>query len=469
MRKYDIIVIGAGSGGLNIAGFMNRAGFKVLLIDKSDRRIGGDCLNSGCVPSKALIHVARLLKNAKEASRFGLTVNGKTDIKKVLGYVKEKQEVIRVHENAEHFRKIGMDVALGEARLTGPDLVTVGNETYRGKKIILATGSRPRKLNVPGIGNVRYETNETIFDLEKLPEHLLVIGGGPIGIELGQAFRHLGSKVTVVEMDSKFLPKESPEIADVLHRRMVSEGVDFIFNATVKEFPSSNQAIIVNKDKKEIRLDFDTVLVSIGRDYNINGLSLEKAGIELENNGKKLKVDEYLRTTNKRVFVSGDVAGSYQFTHAAEVHAGVIINNFFSPFKKKLNNDHMAWVTYTSPEVATFGLNEEQLKQRGISYEKVVFDFEEDDRAIVDESHDGKLLLFIAKDKILGGSMVAENAGELSQELILANSSGLKLKHIFGKVYPYPTASRVNKRIISLYYANKLTPFAKRVLHLFYG
>src|SRR3990172_6559610 len=469
MRKYDIIVIGAGSGGLNIAGFMNRAGFKVLLIDKSDRRIGGDCLNSGCVPSKALIHVARLLKNAKEASRFGLTVNGKTDIKKVLGYVKEKQEVIRVHENAEHFRKIGMDVAIGEARLTGHDLVTVGNETYRGKKIILATGSRPRKLNVPGIGNVRYETNETIFDLEKLPEHLLVIGGGPIGIELGQAFRHLGSKVTVVEMDSKFLPKESPEIADVLHRRMVSEGVDFIFNATVKEFPSSNQAIIVNKDKKEIRLDFDTVLVSIGRDYNINGLSLEKAGIELENNGKKLKVDEYLRTTNKRVYVSGDVAGSYQFTHAAEVHAGVIINNFFSPFKKKLNNDHMAWVTYTTPEIATFGLNEEELKKRGISYEKVVFDFNEDDRAIVDEAQYGKLLLFIAKDKILGGSMVAENAGELSQELILANSSGLKLKHIFGKVYPYPTASRVNKRIISLYYANKLTPFAKRVLHLFYA
>ena len=468
MKKYDIIVIGAGSGGLNIAGFMNRAGFKVLLIDKSDRRIGGDCLNSGCVPSKALIHVARLLKDANEASRFGLTVNGKADIKKVLGYVTEKQEVIRVHENAEHFRKIGMDVALGEARFAGPDSVTVGNETYCGKKIILATGSRPRKLEVPGIENVKYDTNETIFDLDKLPEHLVVIGGGPIGIELGQAFRHLGSKVTVVEMDSKFLPKESPEIAEVLRRRMESEGVNFIFNATVKEFTSPNQAIIINKDNKETRIDFDTMIVSIGRDYNINGLSLEKAGIELENNGKKLKVDEYLRTTNKRVYVSGDVAGSYQFTHAAEVHAGVIINNFFSPFKKKLNNDHMAWVTYTSPEIATFGLNEEELRKRGVLYEKVVFDFNEDDRAIVDEAQDGKLLLFIAKDKILGGSMVAENAGELSQELILANSSGLKLKHIFGKVYPYPTASRVNKRIISLYYANKLTPFAKRVLHFCY-
>src|SRR3989304_6267333 len=438
MKEYDIIIIGAGSGGLNIAGFMNRAGFKVLLID------------------------------ANEASRFGLTVNGKADIKKVLGYVKEKQEVIRVHENAEHFRKIGMDVVLGEARFAGPDSVTVGNETYRGKKIILATGSRPRKLDVPGIEKVRYETNETIFDIDKIPDHLVVIGGGPIGIELGQAFRHLGSKVTVVEMEPKFLPKESPEIADVLRRRLESEGISFIFNATVKEFTSLNQAAIVNKDKKEIRIDFDTMLVSVGRDYNINGLSLEKAGIELDETGKRLKVDEYLRTTNKRVFVSGDVAGSYQFTHAAEVHAGVIINNFFSPFKKKLNNDHMAWVTYTSPEVATFGLNEEQLKQRGISYEKVVFDFEEDDRAIVDEAQDGKLLLFISKDRILGGSMVAENAGELSPELILANSSGLKLKHIFGKVYPYPTASRVNKRIISLYYANKLTPFAKKVLHFFY-
>ncbi|KRT65441.1 MAG: pyruvate/2-oxoglutarate dehydrogenase complex [Candidatus Dadabacteria bacterium CSP1-2] len=469
MKEYDIIIIGAGSGGLNIAGFMNRAGFKVLLIDKSDERIGGDCLNSGCVPSKALIHVARLLKDANEASRFGLTVNGKADIKKVLGYVKEKQEVIRVHENAEHFRKIGMDVVLGEARFAGPDSVTVGNETYRGKKIILATGSRPRKLDVPGIEKVKYETNETIFDLDKLPDHLVVIGGGPIGIELGQAFRHLGSKVTVVEMDTKFLPKESPEIADVLRRRLESEGISFIFNATVKEFTSPNQAVIVNKDKKEIRIDFDTMLVSIGRDYNINGLSLEKADIELDETGKRLKVDEHLRTTNKRVYVSGDVAGSYQFTHAAEVHAGVIINNFFSPFKKKLNNDHMAWVTYTTPEIATFGLNEEELKKRGISYEKIVFDFNEDDRAIVDEAQDGKLLLFIAKDKILGGSMVAENAGELSQELILANSSGLKLKHIFGKVYPYPTASRVNKRIISLYYANKLTPFAKRVLHLFYG
>ncbi len=469
MKEYDIIIIGAGSGGLNIAGFMNRAGFKVLLIDKSDRRIGGDCLNTGCVPSKALIHVARLLKDASEASRFGLTVNGRADIKRVLGYVREKQEVIRVHENAEHFRKIGMDVMLGEARFASPDSVSVGNGTYRGKKIILATGSHPRRLIAPGIENVKYETNETIFDLDKLPEHLLVVGGGPIGIELGQAFRHLGSEVTVVEADSKFLPKESSEIAEVLRRRMEKEGINFIFNASIKEFPSPNQAMIATSDKKETSINFDTMLVSIGREFNLDGLSLDKAGIELDETGKKLKVDEYLRTTNKRVFVSGDIAGSYQFTHAAEVHAGVIINNFFSPFKKKLNNDHMAWVTYTSPEIATFGLNEAQLKKREISYEKIIFDFDEDDRAIVDEAQYGKLLLFISKDRILGGSMVAENAGELCQELILANSSGLKLKNIFGKVYPYPTASRVNKRIISLYYANKLTPFAKRVLHFFYG
>lgn len=468
MKEYDIIVIGAGSGGLNIAGFMNRAGFSVLLIDKSDPHIGGDCLNYGCVPSKALIHTARLLRGAREAGRFGLSVNGKTDIRKVLGYVKEKQEIIREHENAEHFQKKGMDVALGEARFAGRDSVRVGSETYRGKKIVLATGSRPRKLTVPGIENVKYQTNETIFDLEELPEHLIVIGGGPIGIELGQAFRHLGSEVTLIETNSKFLPKESPEIAEVLRQRMEGEGIKFFFNTSVKEFPSSNQVIIVDKNNNETRLDFDAVLVSIGREFNIENLDLEKAGIELDETGKKLKVDEYLRTTNKSVYVSGDIVGSYQFTHAAEIHAGIIINNFFSPFKKKLNNDHIAWVTYTSPEIATFGLNEQQLRQRGITYEKLVFDFDEDDRAIVDEAQYGKLILFIAKDRILGGSMVAENAGELCQELILANASGLKLKHIFGKVYPYPTASRVNKRVISLHFAKKLTPFTKKLLHLFY-
>ena len=206
--------------------------------------------------------------------------------------------------------------------------------------------------------------------------------------------------------------------------------------------------------------------MSIGRQLNIDGLDLDKAGIEFS--GGKIKVDDYLRTTNKKVFVCGDVAGSYQFTHAAELHAGVLINNFFSPFKKKLNNDNLSWVTYTSPEIATFGLNQQTLDQRSILYEKLVLDFEDDDRSIVDDYVDGKLILFVSKNKILGGSMAAMNAGEMIQELILMNSSGMDIKHIFNKIYPYPTASRVNKKIISNQFSKKLSPFAKKILKFMY-
>jgi len=466
---YDIIVIGAGSGGLNIAGFMNRAGFKVLLIDKSDETIGGDCLNFGCVPSKALIHVARLARDAKRAMQYGLTTKGNIDLKKVMRGVKEKQEVFRAHESAAWFRKIGMDVALGQAMFTGPRSVQVGSKEYTAKRIVLATGSRPRELHVPGIENVDVVTNETIFQRTTLPKRLLVIGGGPIGTELGQAFRHLGSEVTMVVRGPKFLPKESPEIAAVLQQRLQDEGVQYLFNARVKEFNAKNTAVLT-VDGKEKKIPFDLVLASIGRQLNIEGLGLEHAGIQLDDSGRKLKVDAYLRTTNKHVFVCGDIAGSYQFTHAAELHAGVILGNFFKPhfLWKKVNYNALSWVTFTSPEIATWGLNEQQLKERRIDMQKIEFSFEEDDRAIVDEATDGKLILYTRKDNILGGTMVAEHAGELAQELILATSAGIPMKALFGKVYPYPTASRVNKRAISLEYAKKLTPFAKRVLRWMY-
>jgi len=383
--NYDIIVIGAGSGGLNIAGFMNKAGFKVLLIDKKDENIGGDCLNYGCVPSKALIHVSKLIYNGKKSEKFGLETSGKADMKQVMDYVKSKKEIIREHENANYFRKIGMDVELGFAKFSGKNSVTVNDKTYTAKKIILATGSRPKKLWVNGIEKVRYQTNETIFDLEKLPEKLLVIGGGPIGVELSQALSRLGSKVTILIKDSSFLPKESPEIALVLYDQLVKEGIDIKFNTSAKEFISSNEVIISN-EKKEEKLEFDEILISIGRDLNFENLDLANAGIEFD---KKIKVDEYLRTTNKNVLLCGDIVGSYQFTHAAELHASVIISNFFSPIKKKIIYDKLSWVTYTDPEIATFGLNENQLKKRGIKFEKLSLDFKDDDRSIVDDFVNG--------------------------------------------------------------------------------
>lgn len=469
-HRYDVIVIGAGSGGLNIAGFMNRVGFRVLLVDKSDEHIGGDCLNFGCVPSKALIHAARMVHEARQARKFGLDVNGSADWKKVRSYIKEKQDIIRVHENARCFREKGMDVVLGSAEFVSRGSILVNGKEYVGKKIVIATGSRPRQLVGRGIEQVsRVLNNENIFDTEELPKRLLVIGGGPIGVEIAQSLAFLGSEVTVSDPGQTILGKEDPEISSVLMEEMTKQGVTFLVGSTLKEFTSSNQATLVDDSEKEMTISFDAVFVGIGRVLNVEGLALEKAGIAMNERGG-IKVDDELRTTNKNVCLCGDIAGNFQFTHAAEMHAGLILRNFFSPFKKKFSGDHIAWTTYTFPEVASFGLWEAELKKRNIAYTVLASDFAEDDRAITDEYQYGKSKLFIATSgKILGGTMVAPNAGELVQELILANTSGLSIKHIFEKTYPYPTASRINKRIVSQYFAGKLTAGNKKMLQLLYA
>lgn len=468
-NMYDIIVIGAGSGGLNVAGFMNRVGFRVLLVDKSDEHIGGDCLNFGCVPSKALIHVARMAHDARQSTRFGLDVSGFVDWKKVRSYIKEKQATIRVHENASWFREKGMDVVEGSAEFVSRSSILVNGKEYTGKKIVIATGSRPRSLVGVGIEKVsRVLNNESIFDMEEFPKRLLVFGSGPIGIEIAQSLALLGSEVTVSDPGRAILVKEDPEIANVLMEEMKKQGVLFLMGSKLKEFISSNQATLIDESGKEIGVSFDAVFIGIGRVLNVEGLALEKAGIEMNERGG-IKVDDYLRTTNKNVYLCGDIAGNFQFTHAAEMHAVVILRNFFSPFKKKFSGDRIAWTTYTFPEVASFGLWEAELKKRNIAYTVLASDFEEDDRAITDEYQYGKSKLFITpKGEILGGTMVAPNAGELIQELILANTSRLSIKSIFAKTYPYPTASRINKRIVSQYFAGKLTEGSKRILRLLY-
>lgn len=468
LNKFDIICIGAGSGGLNITSFMNRIGLKVLLIDKTDLNIGGDCLNTGCIPSKALIHIANQRYEAIKFQKYSDTAKiGITDLKKIMQSIKEKQNIIRKHENASYFQKQGMKVVLGTAKFSGKSSVKVNNREYFAKKIVLATGSSPRKLNIPGIEKVDYLTNENIFELEKLPDNLLVIGGGPIGLELGQAFSRLGSNVTIVQQGKYFLPKEDPEISNILCKQLKEEEINFLFEAKPLKFKDA-YTLVIEKDGKEKAISFNRVLISIGRELNINNLDLEKAGIEYDSSKHKLKVNDYLQTTNKNIYVCGDVAGSYQFTHAAELHAGILINNFFNPFKKKLNYDNFSWVTYTSPEIATFGLNEEILNEKKISYQTLSIDFNEDDRAIVEEATLGKIKLFVQRDKILGGTMIAKNAGELIQELILAKTSKIPLKKIFDKIYPYPVASRINKKIITTYYSKKLTSFTKKIFKWLY-
>ena len=450
--KYDIIVIGAGSGGLNIASFMNRVGMKVLLIDKKDEFIGGDCLNFGCVPSKSLIHIASLFYNAKEANKFG-KVSAKANIQKITQFIKDAKNTIRVHENADYFRKKGMDVVLGNAKFVGKTEVEVNDKVYSGKKIVLATGSRPRRLE---IDSPEYFTNETIFDITYMPKRMLFIGAGPIGVEIAQSFSRLGTKVTIVDTAKTFL-REDKEISQVLYDQLIEEGIQIHLNENIKEFKRKR---VIFKSGRTV--DFDTLFVAIGRELNLN-LNLEKANIRIE--GNKIKVNDYLETTNKKVLVCGDVAGGPMFTHAAELHAALILNNFFNPIKKKLSYDNFSWVTYTYPEIATFGLQAHQIKGK---YEKLKLNFDEDDRSITNGYTKSKSILFIRDGKILGGSMVAPNAGEIYQELLLAKVNDLKIDAFFKKIYAYPTASRVNKRIISEYYGKKLTTFKKQLLRLLY-
>lgn len=471
-NKYDIIVIGAGSGGLSVGLFMNTAGFKVLMLAKSDRGIGGDCLNDGCVPSKALIHVSKMVNSAKMASAFGLLVTGNVDIKKVTDYIYSKKELIRKHENAQWLREQGIDVVLGNASFSGKNEVVVNGEKYAGKNIVIATGSSAKKLKVPGADKVIYYDNKSIFHLQHLPARLLVIGGGPIGIEMAQAFNRLGAKVTVIHKGSMILDHDDKVVAEILLQQLQAEGIEFIFNATIEQFTSANEGIIKTSDRNTKAVNFDAVFVAIGRELLLEPLQLQNAGITVKEG--KINIDQYLRTTNKHVFVCGDIAGDLQFSHAAEFHARILINNFFSPFKKKLDNRYMSWVTFTDPELATFGLNEKQLQERGISYQKLEQDFSMDDRAVVDNYQYAKQILYLSKNTwfkrqvILGGTMLAPNAGELIQELILATTSKISSNAIFNKIYPYPVASRANQQLIVKLKEKTLTATVKKILQQAY-
>lgn len=471
-NNFDIIVIGCGSGGLSVGLFMAQAGFKVMMVSTSDHAIGGDCLNDGCVPSKSFIHVAKIAWQARQAAQFGMQVSGNPDMKKATQYVYERQELIRAHENADWLRKQGVTVALGTASFSGPDKITVAGNQYQGRKIVIATGSRPKKLEVPGVDKVDYYDNENIFTLEKLPPRLLVIGGGPIGIEIAQAMSRLGSKVTVVNKGSSILEHDDLVMTNLLKSKLIEEGIEFKLQSAVETFSSATEAVLKDKDNKTSVINFDAVFVAIGRELNIEKLQLQEAGINVEKG--KIVADKYLRTSNKKVLVCGDVAGSLQFSHAAEFHARIILNNLFSPLKKKLNNDHMSWVTFTDPELATFGLHEKQLKEKGIRYITLADDFREDDRAVTDNYQYAKVKLFISakslfgKQRILGGTMLAPNAGELIQELILANAAGLSINSIFNKIYPYPVAARINQKLLVTYKSSALTVTVKKMLNLLY-
>lgn len=462
--EYDIIVLGAGSAGLNIAVFMNTIKLKVLMVEK--HLVGGDCLNYGCVPSKALISLAHTVGHARNAAQLGMDVNGAVDMEKVAETIAARQETIRVHENPGYFRQKGIDVEIGEPVFVSTDSIEINGKQCRARRIVIATGSRPAIPTIEGLDAVDYFTNETIFANRTLPERLLVLGAGPIGIEMAQAYQRLGSTVSLLDLAPRILPREDTEISEQLQKTLESEGVRFLMGMRPLRFSNKKTLLAEPMDDTggtQQEIAFDALLLATGRKLNLEGLDLQTAGVRLKDN--KLVLDKYLRTTNKKIYACGDVAGDYLFTHWAEYQAAIVINNMISPFKKQVDPTRIAWVTYTDPEVATFGLQPRQMEEKGIPFKTVSVPVKEADRAICEGIEDGLLKVHLGKGKVMGGTLMAKNAGELAGELISFMTLKLPFSKIYDRIYPYPTMARLHRKAVQKVLGEKLTPRNVKILN----
>ena len=472
---HDLIVIGAGSGGLGAAGFGGGLGLRVALIDRTEQNFGGDCLNYGCVPSKALLHVAAQFAGARRATDFGLEIAGRADFKRVMEYVHARQDVIRKNESPQHLREeYGIECIVGEAMLTGKREVSVNGRKLSAPRIVLATGSKPRKLDVPGAETVKQWDNESIFwELDELPEHLLLVGGGPIACELGQAFRRLGSAVTIVNRGERLSTKDPAPCVRALTKRLETEGVRILNHCEVERFPSPTTAKLTGDGAKANQtVEFTHCLVAIGRSVTTQGLGLELAGVQTKDG--RIVADDYYRTTNPAIFTVGDAYGREKFSHGAEKHNTDLWTNWLSPIDRRHRLDHFSWVTFTDPEIATFGLTAEQLDQRNKDYETIEVSLAEDDRAVAADYRDGVLILYLSTGplgggKLLGGCLAAPAAGEMIQELHLLQTLGKDYSTLTNKIYAYPVGSRINQKAARQRAEKKIFgPWAKRALRAAY-
>ena len=459
--EADLCIIGAGSGGLSVAAGASQMGARVVLIEKG--KMGGDCLNYGCVPSKAMIAAADAADAVRHAGRFG--VNGHepaVDYPALRDHLRGVIAAIAPHDSVERFEGLGVTVIQAAGRFTGPREVVAGDVTVKAKRFVIATGSTAAVPPIPGLASVPFLTNETVFDLGERPEHLIVIGGGPIGAELAQAQRRLGARVSLLEV-AKVLGKDDPEVTDVARRRLVGDGVEIHEGISIKEVAPEGNGIAVEleRDGEEIRLVGSHLLVAAGRKVNVDGLGLEAAGVV--HSAKGIEVDARLRSSNKRIFAAGDVAlveglGAYQFTHVAGYHAGIIIRNALFKLPAKVNYDALPWVTYTDPEIAHVGLTEAQArKKHGDKIRVLRWSFAENDRAQAERATEGLVKVVVgARGRVLGASIVGPQAGELLHPWVLAISQGLKIGALANMIAPYPTLGEVNKRAAGSYYTPSL-------------
>ena len=449
--KFDrnLIVIGAGSGGLVASLIGATVKSKVTLIEK--HKMGGDCLNTGCVPSKALIRSARYLEQTRRATEFGFkSASAEFDFAAVMERVQRVVKRVEPHDSVERYTSLGVDVIRGEARIVSPYSVQVNGRTLTTRSIIVATGARPFIPPIKGLSELPYLTSDNLWELRELPKRLLVLGGGPIGCELAQCFARFGAEVTLVEMAPRLMIREDIEVSSMVAERFAHEGIDVMVGHMAKEFRVENgvNRMIAEHQGKDVMIEFDRVLVAVGRAANVSGFGLEELGVSLTNR-RTVEANEYLQTNFPNIFVCGDVTGPYQFTHTASHQAWyAAVNALFGMLRKfKVDYSVIPFATFTDPEVARVGLNEQEAIEKKIKYEVTVYGLDDLDRAIADSEDYGfvKVLTLPGKDKILGATIIGEHAGDLIAEFVTAMRYGLGMNKILGTIHIYPTWTEGNK------------------------
>ena len=462
--NVDICVIGAGSGGLSVAAGASMLGVPVALIERD--KMGGDCLNYGCVPSKSLLAAAKAAQAIRRSARFGVGAGSpEIDFAAVHAHVHSVIAAIARNDSVARFTGLGVHVIKAQARFTGPTEVLAGDVAITARRLVVATGSSPMTPPVPGLDQVPYLTNETIFDLTEGPEHLIVIGGGPIGLELAQAYRRLGVRVTVVEM-LEVLAKDDPELARILAARLEREGVTILERTKVArvERTAAGLALETEGEGEARRIEGSHLLVAAGRKANVEGLQLKAAGIRYSASG--IEVDQRLRTSNRKVFAIGDVAGGLQFTHVANYHAGIVLRNALFRIPAKVDERAVPWVTFTDPELAHVGLNEAQARARHGAIRLLRWPLAENDRAQAERQTEGLVKVVTSRrGRILGASILGAHAGELIQPWVLAIAKGIKIGPMANLIAPYPTLGEANKRAAGSYFTPWLfSPGARRIV-----
>lgn len=464
--RYNMVVIGAGTAGLVTAAGAAGLGAKVALIERG--LMGGDCLNFGCVPSKAIIRSARVAAEVRDAAGFGVNVPAgtKVDFPQVMERMRKLRAKIAPNDSAERFRSLGIDVYIGDARFSGPDTVTVDGRELRFARACVATGARASAPPIPGLKETGYLTNETVFSLTELPRRLAVIGAGPIGCELAQSFARFGSEVFLIEAMHGIMPNEDPDASEIVKQSLLRDGIRLMCcgkNLRIDR-TSDGKQLTVDSHGSHYDLTVDEILVGAGRVPNVDQVGLDVAGVEFDKTG--IKVNDSMRTSNRRIYAAGDVCSKYKFTHAADAMARIVIQNALFFGRAKASRLVIPWCTYTDPEVAHVGMYERDAKEKGLATETLTVQLGEVDRAVLDGEEDGllKVLLAAGTDRILGATFVSRHAGETISELTTAITHGLGLRKLASVIHPYPTQAEIIKRAADAYNRKRLTP---RVQHLF--